>query len=169
MPGHPELDNVTLNGKSARVYGAEWDITAIPITGLTLEWSGSYLDARYTNFTFIPPPGYLLPTGTTNLTGTPFPLPAWQTSVTATYAFGLHEIGDLAGWGLDAFRRIISGRAAIWRSLPNYNPSQQTAAYGMLNLQFDAGRHSAAPTPTCRCSSTMRPTRRPAGRNMWAC
>ena len=37
---------VTLNGKSARVYGAEWDITAIPISGLTVEWTGSYLDAR---------------------------------------------------------------------------------------------------------------------------
>jgi iron complex outermembrane receptor protein len=126
---------VTLNGKSARVYGAEWDITAIPITGLTVEWTGSYLDARYTNFAFVPPPGYLEPTGTNNLTGTPFPLPAWQTSVTAAYAFGLHQIGDLAVGDL-----TLSGHY-FWQSrylveLANYNPSQQTAAYGMLNLQL---------------------------------
>jgi len=126
---------VTLNGKSARVYGAEWDITAIPVTGLTVEWTGSYLDARYTNFAFVPPPGYLEPTGTNNLTGTPFPLPAWQTSITAAYAFGLHQIGDLAVGDL-----TLSGHY-FWQSrylveLANYNPSQQTAAYGMLNLQL---------------------------------
>ncbi len=126
---------VTLNGKSARVNGAEWDITAIPIPQLTLNWTGSYLDARYTNFAFVPPPGYLEPTGTNNLTGTPFPLPAWQTSVTAAYAFGLHQIGDLAVGDL-----TLSGHY-FWQSrylveLANYNPSQQTSAYGMLNLQL---------------------------------
>jgi iron complex outermembrane receptor protein len=126
---------VTLNGKSARVNGAEWDITAIPVSGLTVEWTGSYLDARYTNFAFVPPAGYLEPTGTNNLTGTPFPLPAWQTSITAAYAFGLHQIGDLAVGDL-----TLSGHY-FWQSrylaeLANYNPSQQTSAYGMLNLQL---------------------------------
>ena len=127
--------NVTLNGRSARVYGAEWDFTAIPIPQLTLEWSGSYLDARYTNFIFVPPPGYLQPTGTNNLSGTPFPLPAWQTSVTASYAFGLHQIGDLP------VQDLVASGHYFWQSrylanLQNYNPSQQSASYGMLNLQL---------------------------------
>ncbi len=136
---------VTLNGKSARVWGAEWDITAIPVPQLTLDWTGSYLDARYTNFVFAPPPGYLEPTGTSNLTGTPFPLPAWQTSVTANYSFGLHEIGDLPVGDL-----MLSAHY-FWQSrylaeLQNYNPSQQTSPYGLLNLQLtlvDIGRSNS--------------------------
>ena len=128
--------NVTLNGKSARVYGAEWDIAAMPFPDLTLEWSGSYLDARYTNFVFVPPPGYLQPTGTNNLSGTPFPLPAWQTSITGSYAFGLHQIGDLQ------VKDLVFSAHYFWQSryladLQNYNPLQQTSSYGLLNLNLD--------------------------------
>ncbi len=127
--------NVTLNGRSARVYGAEWDITAIPIPELTLNWSGSYLDARYTNFAFLPPPGYLQPTGTNNLSGTPFPLPAWQTNVTANYAFGLHAIGDTPVKDL-VLTAHYSWQSRYLAELQNYNPAQQTSAYGFLNLQL---------------------------------
>jgi len=128
--------SVTLNGKSARIWGAEWDITAIPIPELTLTWSGSYLDARYTNFVFVPPPGYLQPTGTNNLSGTPFPLPAWQTSATAAYAFGLHDIAGLP------VKDLVFTAHYFWQSrylaeLANFNPSQETSPYGMLNLQLN--------------------------------
>jgi iron complex outermembrane receptor protein len=136
---------VTLNGKSARVYGAEWDITAIPIPQLTLNWTGSYLDARYTNFVFVPPPGYLEPTGTNNLTGTPFPLPAWQTSATADYSFGLHQIGDLPVGDLRLTAHYF-WQSRYLAEIANYNPSQQTSAYGLLNLQLnllDIGRSDA--------------------------
>jgi iron complex outermembrane recepter protein len=127
---------VTLNGRSARVWGAEWDITAVPIPQLTLSWSGSYLDARYTNFAYVPPPGYLEPTGTNNLSGTPFPLPAWQTSAIADYSFGLHHIGDLD------VQDLVFSAHYFWQSrylaeLANYNPSQETSPYGLLNLQLN--------------------------------
>jgi len=62
---------------------------------LTLNTSGSYLDARYTDFTYTPPPGYLLPAGGTNLSGSPFPLPVWQLNQTATYATGLKDLVGL--------------------------------------------------------------------------
>ncbi|HKD47534.1 MAG TPA: TonB-dependent receptor [Rhizomicrobium sp.] len=136
---------VTLNGKSARVWGAEWDITAIPIPQLTLDWTGSYLDARYTNFVFVPPPGYLEPTGTNNLTGTPFPLPAWQTSAVATYYFGLHELGELPVGDL-MFSAHYFWQSRYLAELQNYNPSQRTSPYGLLNLQLtlvDLGRSNS--------------------------
>ncbi|MGH6827831.1 MAG: TonB-dependent receptor domain-containing protein, partial [Rhizomicrobium sp.] len=137
--------DVTLNGKSARIYGGEWDMTAIPFPALTLNWSGSYLDARYTNFAFVPPPGYLEPTGTNNLSGTPFPLPAWQTSVTANYSFGVHQLGEMAVGDL-----VLTAHY-YWQSrylaeLQHFNPSQETSPYGLLNLQLnlvDIGRSGA--------------------------
>ena len=127
--------NVTFNGHSARVYGFEWDITAIPIPQLTLNWSGSYLDARYTNFDISPPPDYVLPSGNSDLSGTPFPLPAWHTNIVASYAFGLHQIGDVPVGDL-----VLTAHYA-WQSryladLQGYNPSQQTSPYGLLNLQL---------------------------------
>ena len=94
----PTFDNVTLNAKSAHIYGVEWDVTAKPVPQLTISVEGSYIDARYTDFSYTPPPGYLLPVGSTNLSGSPFPLPAWQTNETATYATGLR---DLAGLPID--------------------------------------------------------------------
>jgi iron complex outermembrane receptor protein len=152
--------NVTFNGRSARVSGLEWDITAVPIPQLTLNWSGSYLDARYTNFIVAPPPGYLLPNGNTNLSGTPFPLPAWHVNLLADYAFGLHQIGDVSVGDL-----VLTAHYA-WQSryladLQGYNPSQQTSSYGMLNLRLtlqDIARQGAdlavfvnnvANTPAC--------------------
>ena len=137
--------NVTLNGRSARVYGVEWDLTAIPIPQLTLNLSGSYLDARYTNFVFVPPAGYLQPTGTNNLSGTPFPLPAWHVDTTGTYAFGLHEIGNFPIGDL-TFSAHYFWQSRYLAELANYNPSQETSPYGLLNLQLnllDVGHSNA--------------------------
>ena len=107
-----------------------------PTDWLTLNASGSYIDPRYTDFTFIAPPGYLQPTGSTNLSGTPIPVPAWQTNETATVNFG-DRSGGLPLGDTDASRRIITGRAAIWRICATYNPSQRTFAYGLLNFRLD--------------------------------
>jgi len=129
-------DNVTLNAKTAHIFGAEWDVTVLPLPGLTVNASGSYLDARYTDFTYNPPPGYLLPTGTTNLSGTPFPLPAWQTNETVSYATGLRDIGFAAidDLTLTAHYYWQSRTLADMRS---FDPSQRTGAYGLLDLRAD--------------------------------
>ena len=130
-------DNVTLNAKTAHIHGAEWDITAKPFASLTVNASGSYLDARYTDFSYTPPPGYLLPATGTNLSGTPFPLPAWQTNETATWATGLNNI---AGLSLDD---LVLMAHYYWQSrylanMTGFDPSQRTWAYGMLNIRMDA-------------------------------
>ena len=129
-------DNVTLNANKAHIYGAEWDITAIPLPGLTLNYSGSYLDARYTDYTFSPPPGYLLPSGTTNLSGTPFPLPTWQMNGTASYATGVHNL-------ILPVDDLILMAHYYWQGryladMRNFDPSQRTSPYGLLNLRMRA-------------------------------
>ncbi len=153
-------DNVTLNAKKARIMGAEWDVTLLPFPGLTVSASGSYLDARYTDFTYNPPPGYLLPTGTTNLSGTPFPLPAWQTNETVSYATGLR---DMAGIAVDdvTFTAHYYWQSRYLADMRSFDASQRTGAYGLLDLRMDivnvAGRNfdfgvymtNVANTPAC--------------------
>jgi iron complex outermembrane recepter protein len=128
-------DNITLNANRARIYGGEWDITAMPTSQLTLSWSGSYLDARYTDFHYTPPAGYLLPTGTTNLSGTPIPLPRWQMNGTLNYNFGEADLVGLplgdAVWTMHYY-----WQSRTLADLRTYNPLQQTSAYGILNLRL---------------------------------
>lgn len=153
-------DNVTLNAKTAHIFGAEWDVTVLPLPGLTVNASGSYLDARYTDYTYNPPPGYLLPTGTTNLSGTPFPLPAWQTNETVTYATGLKKIANLSVDDLTLTAHYY-WQSRYLADLRGYDPSQRTGSYGMLDISADltnVGGHgidlgvymtNVANTPAC--------------------
>jgi iron complex outermembrane receptor protein len=127
-------DNVTLNAKTAHIHGLEWDVQVLPTDWLTLAASGSYLDARYTDFTYTPPPGYLLPTGGTNLSGTPFPLPAWQLNETATFATGLKS---LFGLPVDdfTFTAHYYWQSRFLADMTGFDPSQRTGSYGLLDLR----------------------------------
>ncbi|HWC62359.1 MAG TPA: TonB-dependent receptor [Rhizomicrobium sp.] len=127
-------DNITLNAAKGRIYGAEWDVTLIPMPWLTLNASGSYIDPRFTDYSFLVPPGYLQPAGATNLSGTPIPVPAWQTNETATINFG----SDLGGLPLGdtLFTAHYYWQSRYLADLRNYNPSQRTFAYGLLNLRL---------------------------------
>jgi iron complex outermembrane receptor protein len=137
-------DNVTLNARAARVRGFEWEITAKPLTGLTLATAGSYLDAVYTDYSFTPPPGYLLPTGQTNLSGTPFPLPKWQASATATYALPGERLGTAVFQDLTLTARVYR-QSRNEADLRPYNALQRTSANTFVNLRLDlthlAGRN----------------------------
>ncbi len=130
-------DNVTLNAKAAHIYGTEWSVSIVPLRGLIVTSSGSYLDAHYTNYAFTPPPGYLNPTGGANdLTGTPFPLPAWQTSQVVTYYTGVH---DIAGVPIDdvSFTARYYWQSRYKADMRTFDPSQRTGAYGLLDLRAD--------------------------------
>ena len=129
-------DNVTLNARAARIRGVEWEVTAKPVPALTLGFSGSYLDAIYTNYTFTPPPGYLLPTGQTNLSGTPFALPKWQMTGTAAYTLKGQDLNT------GAFGEATFSVRAYWQSryeynAAPYNPAQATSPYALVNLRLD--------------------------------
>ena len=136
-------DNVTFNADRARIYGTEWDITAIPTGWLTLNASGSYIDPRYTSFTVPVPAGYLLPTNSLNLTNTPIPVPTWQTNETATINFG--EIGGLP-LGDTLFTAHYYWQSRYLADMRNYNSAQQTSPYGLINLRltFESVMHSNA-------------------------
>jgi iron complex outermembrane receptor protein len=137
-------DNITFNANKARIYGAEWDITVLPTEWLTLNASGSYIDPRYTNFTVPVPPGYLMPSSSLTLSGTPIPVPAWQTNETATVDFG----PDLAGLPLGdtLFTAHYYWQSRYLADMRNYNPVQRTFAYGLLNFraEFTNFAHSNA-------------------------
>ncbi|MBV9549596.1 MAG: TonB-dependent receptor [Alphaproteobacteria bacterium] len=127
-------ESITLNAKTARIYGMEWDVQALPTDWLTLGFSGSYIDPRFTDFTFLVPAGYLQPANS-NLSGTPIPVPAWQTNETVTFnlghdAFGL-PLGDAS------FTAHYYWQSRTMADLRNYNPAQRTFAYGLLNLRLE--------------------------------
>ena len=131
------LNNVTFNVPTARISGLEWDNTFLLTDALTVNWSGSYLDARYTNFTYTVPPGYLLPPGNTNanLSGTPIPAPRWQTNVTGTYSFGAVSIGDFSAANA-SFTAHYYWQSRYLADLALYanGAAQQDAGYGLFNI-----------------------------------
>ena len=129
-------DNVTINARKARIRGAEWELMIKPARGLTLSAAGSYLHAIYTDYTFTPPAGYLLPTGATNLSGTPFPLPRWQASYGASYTLPFKEAAGLT------FDEVTLSARAYWQANNEadtrpYHPSQLTSDYTLVNLRLD--------------------------------
>jgi iron complex outermembrane receptor protein len=129
-------DNVTLNARAARIEGAEWDVSVKPVPPLTVSVAGSYLDAVYTNYSFTPPPGYLLPVGSTNFTGTHFPLPAWQINDTVAYALPVHEVAGLR-WSDLQLTWHMYWQSNNEASLAGYNSSQLMKGYALSNFRLD--------------------------------
>ncbi len=130
-------DNVTLNARRARVRGIEWSLGARPFRGLSLDMSGSTLDARYTDYSFSPPPGYLLPTGRVDLSGTRFPLPKWQVGGNAVYALPVDRIAGVTVDRLELSYRIY--RQSRFRAdLRSYDPAQKTSSYALSNARLAA-------------------------------
>jgi iron complex outermembrane receptor protein len=139
-------DNVTVNAKSAEIEGYEWEFDAKPIHPLTLSYSGSYLHARYTDFSYGTPAGYLLPASGANFTGSAFPLPQWQMNASATYTMTGEELGGLP---VDT---MSLGLNWYWQSkiLTNFTgfqfPTQQAAGYEMTNLRYNIENIAATNT-----------------------
>lgn len=129
-------DPVTLNAKKARIEGIELSVAAKPVPDLTLEVSGSYLDATYTDYTFTPPAGYLLPSGRVDLSGAPFPLPKVQLNASAIYSLPIH---DLAGLSLDRvdLSYHIYHQSRFEADMRTFNPMQQTSSYALSDMRLD--------------------------------
>ncbi|RYG38037.1 MAG: TonB-dependent receptor [Burkholderiales bacterium] len=129
-------DPVTLNAKRARIEGAEVSIAAKPLPPLTLEVSGSYLDAVYTDYSFTPPAGYLLPTGRVDLSGTPFPLPKVQLNASAIYSIAMPDLVGVQFDRLDLSYHIYH-QSRFEADMRTFNPAQQTKAYVMSDARID--------------------------------
>ncbi len=129
-------DSVTLNARRARINGFEASVAVKPVTGLTLDVSGSYLDAKYTDYTFSPPPGYLLPTGRVDLTGQRFPLPKTQVNANAVYETALENLGMNFAETLQIGYHLYY-QARFQADLRPYNAVQKTSSYSMSDLKLD--------------------------------
>lgn len=128
-------DSVTLNAKRARIRGAELTVIAKPTSRLTLEASGSYLDAVYTDYSFTPPGGYLLPSGQVNLSGTPFPLPKVQLNASAIYRLPVRQIAGLAVDGVELSYHIYH-QGRFEADMRRFNPAQRTSPYSLSDLRL---------------------------------
>ena len=129
-------DAVTLNAKRARIKGLEASLIAKPLPDLTLTLGGSYLDAVYTNYTFTPPPGYLLPSGRVDLSGTPFPLPKVQVNANAIYELPIHNLGPVSAERVELSYHIYH-QSKLEADLRSFNAAQQTSAYSLSDLRLD--------------------------------
>jgi iron complex outermembrane receptor protein len=129
-------DGVTLNAKRARIQGLELSLSAKPVSGLTLEASGSYLDAVYTDYTFTPPPGYLLSTGRVDLSGTPFPLPKVQANASAIYALPIHSLGALPVDRVELSYHVYY-QSRFEADLRSFNAAQQTSPYALSDMRLN--------------------------------
>jgi iron complex outermembrane receptor protein len=81
--------NTILNVGSAKIKGVEFELTAVPVDGLTLNATAAYLDATYDNFIF-KTTNYAAPGAirTLDMSGKPMQnAPKWTTAVSAEYIF----------------------------------------------------------------------------------
>jgi iron complex outermembrane recepter protein len=108
-------------GGNARSDGFEWNFGYVPLSGLTLNFSGAYTDA------YLEQP---LPPPTIGLAGARLPyVPLWSTRVAATYEQPL--FGDYSGFfGLDW--RYSGPRFA---DFPDIGPRQHMGGYNMTDLR----------------------------------
>jgi iron complex outermembrane receptor protein len=116
--------NVTRSAAKGKIEGVEINAALVPVTGLTLNGSYSYIDASYTKVTDA--------SAGAILAGSPFPYtPKHKFSLGATYETSLGSTGDLE-LGVNYVRQTkvstAQSNASFYRFLP---------AYGLLNASLD--------------------------------
>lgn len=120
----PLLLNVTRSAAKGRIQGIEFNGTIVPVRGLTINGSYSYIDAKYTKVTDA--------SAQAILNGSPFPYtPKHKFSVGGSYEASLGSLGDLA-LSANYVRQSKVSTAQTNASFYRYLP-----AYGLLNLGLD--------------------------------
>jgi len=123
-PLGPALLNVTRSAAKGKIGGVEINGAIIPVTGLTLNASYSYINARYTKVTDA--------SAEAILDGSPFPYtPKHKYSLGATYDLPLGNAGDLRA-GINYVHQSKSSTAQTNASFYRFLPS-----YGLLNASLD--------------------------------
>jgi len=116
--------NVTRSAAKGKIEGVEVNAALVPVEGLTLNGSYSYINARYTEVTDA--------SAGAILAGSPFPYtPKHKFSLGATYEVSLANTGELEA-GVNYVRQTkvstAQSNASFYRFLP---------AYGLLNASLD--------------------------------
>ncbi|WP_206243842.1 TonB-dependent receptor [Novosphingobium terrae] len=135
MSVNNQVVQLLTNAGSARTQGAEAEVTARPLAGLSLHGFLAYNDAKYRSYTNGPCPLESASQSTCDLSGKPIAgAPRWTTGINGTYE---HKVTR----GLIGY---VSGEYA-WRSryFASLDDSVLTQAgnYGLLNLRV--GLHPA--------------------------
>ncbi len=123
-PAGPVLLNVTRSAAKGKIEGVEINGAIVPVTGLTLNGSYSYINARYTKVTDA--------SAGAILNGSPFPFtPKNKFSIGATYEMPLGAAGNL-GASVNYVHQSKSSTAQTNASFYRFLP-----AYGLLNASLD--------------------------------
>ena len=124
VPGGAVPLNVTRSAAKGKIEGVEINTALVPFTGLTLNASYSYINARYTEVADA--------SAGAILDGSPFPYtPKHKFSLGANYATSLGTTGDLEA-GINYVRQSKASTAQTNASYYRFLP-----AYGLLNASID--------------------------------
>jgi len=119
-PAGTVLLNVTRSAAKGKIQGVELNLAVMPVQGLTLNGSYSYIDARYTEVADA--------SAGAILNGAPFPYtPKHKFSVGGSYETSLGSVGDLV-FAANYVRQTKVSTAQTNSSFYNFLP-----AYGLLN------------------------------------
>ncbi|MGN6499833.1 MAG: TonB-dependent receptor [Tsuneonella sp.] len=123
-PVGPVLLNVTRSAAKGKIQGVELNGALVPVTGLTLTASYSYIDGKYTKVADA--------SAGAILNGSPFPYtPKNKISLGAVYETALGHAGDLA-LGVNYVHQSKVSTAQTNASFYKFLPS-----YGLLNASID--------------------------------
>jgi iron complex outermembrane receptor protein len=119
------------NAASATITGVELDVEAIPLRGLRLRASATWLDAEFGRFTSIDP---IYPErGEQDLTGNRLPqAPTWQAGISSEYSLPIFSTLEIKA------RADYKWQNKIYFDLFN-NPLNTQDSYGLLNASLGIG------------------------------
>jgi iron complex outermembrane receptor protein len=132
VAGAPLLLNVTRSAAKGKIQGLEFNGSIVPVRGLTINGSYSYIDAKYTKVTDA--------SAGAILAGSPFPFtPEHKFSIGGIYEASLGGIGELvlsANYVRQTEVSTAQTNASFYRFLP---------AYGVLNAGIDLRNVGGSP------------------------
>jgi len=123
-----------VNAATARIQGVEAEVTAIPVTGLTLNASVTFMDGVYTDY-----PNALAPWGAVipNAKGTAFANPHWVVDIGGHYS---HDLGPGVGTLTLDYNWTSEVPTTALNSDPSLSPALQRewrTAVGLLDATFE--------------------------------
>lgn len=146
----PLLLNVTRSAAKGRIQGIEFNGAIVPVRGLTLTGSYSYIDAKYTRVTDA--------SAGAILNGSPFPYtPEHKISLGGSYETPLGNAGDLRLSANYVYQTEVSTaqtNASFYRYLPGY---------GLLNANIELRNVGGAPLDLTLFVTNLTKTAKPVG------
>ena len=149
-PAGPVLLNVTRSAAKGKIQGIEVNGALVPVAGLTLTTSYSYIDGKYTEVADA--------SAGAILNGSPFPYtPEHKISLGATYETSLGNAGDLAmGVNYVSQSKVSTAQTngSFYRFLPGY---------GLLNASLDLRNVGGSPLDIGLFASNITDEEKPVG------